>query len=143
MAIMEESFRIGCGRYIQGAGYVGRVADEVLRVGSAPLIIGGKTALGLTKVKIEKGVSEKCDKYEFIVYTGTCNEEKAKEYAEYAKKNGYDVIVGVGGGVICDFCKLTAHFAAIPVINVPTSSATCASYTPFSIRYTTEGKTVG
>ena len=143
MALQEESFRIGCGRYIQGRGFSARVADEALRVGTSPLIVGGKTALGLTKEKIEKGVSEKCDRYEFIVYTGTCNEEKAREIAAHANENGYDVIVGVGGGVICDFCKLIAHFAALPAINVPTSSATCACYTPFSIRYTPEGKTVG
>ncbi len=45
--------------------------------------------------------------------------------------------------MICDLAKMCAHFAGVPVINVPTSSATCASYTPFSIRYTPDGRTVG
>jgi len=53
------------------------------------------------------------------------------------------VIVGVGGGVLMDFAKLIAEFASLPVINVPTSSATCAAYAPLSVRYTPEGKTVG
>ena len=143
MPIKEESFRIGCGRYIQGVGYTQKVGEEVLRLGTSPLIIGGKTALGITRDNIEKGVKENCNKYEFIVYTGTCNEESAKDFASLAKEKGYDVIVGVGGGVICDFAKLCGYFARLPVINVPTSSATCASYTPFSIRYTPDGKTVG
>lgn len=143
MPIKEESFRIGCGRYIEGAGYIGRIGEEVLRYGCAPLIIGGKTALGITREKIEKSISEKCSKYEFIVHQGTCNDDDAKEISLLAKEKGYDVIVGAGGGVICDFAKVCGYFAKLPVINVPTSSATCAAYTPLSVRYTREGKTVG
>lgn len=143
MPIKEESFRIGCGRYIQGAGYIEKVGDEVSRLGTSPLIIGGKTALSITKSNIEKSVAEKCNKYEFVVHTGTCNEERAKELAKLAKEKGYDVIVGVGGGVICDFAKLCGYFGGYPVINIPTSSATCAAYTPLTVRYTPEGRTVG
>ena len=32
MPIKEESFRIGCGRYIQGPDYIERVGEEVLRL---------------------------------------------------------------------------------------------------------------
>lgn len=143
MPIKEESFRIGSGRYIQGKGYLAKTADEILRIGTAPLIIGGKTALAVAQAQIEKSVSGKCNKYEFVVHTGTCNEPRAKELAQLAGEQGYDVIVGVGGGVICDFAKLCGYFARLPVINIPTSSATCAAYTPLSIRYSPEGRTVG
>ena len=142
MPVREESFRIGCGRYIQGAGYIGRIGDEALRVGNSPLVVGGKTALSVTQEKIKKSLSEKCNKYEVVIHGGTCNEERAKEIAKYAKENDFDVIVGVGGGVICDFAKLCGYFAGLPVINVPTSSATCAAYTPLSVRYTPEGRTL-
>jgi len=143
MPIKEESFRIGSGRYIQGKGYIEKVGEEVLRKGKRPLIIGGKTALEKTREKLEKSIKEKCNTYEIVVHTGTCNEERAKELANLAKEKDYDVIVGVGGGVICDFAKLCAYYAHLPLINVPTSSATCAAYTPLSVRYTPDGKTVG
>ena len=143
MPIKEESFRIGCGRYLQGAGHVKKAGEEVLRLGSAPLIIGDKTALRIARERLEKSISEKCNKYEFVVHTGTCNEEDAKRLAELAQERGYDVIVGVGGGVICDFAKLCAYHARLPVLNIPTSSATCAAYTPLSVRYTKDGRTVG
>lgn len=143
MPVKEESFRIGSGRYIQGLGAICKIGEEVMRLGSSPLVIGGKTALGLTNNRIEKSLCEKCNKYEFVVHTGTCNDERAKELAEIAMEKGYDVIVGVGGGVICDFSKLCGYYAELPVINVPTSSATCAAYTPLSVRYTKDGKTVG
>ena len=143
MPIREESFRIGCGRYIQGAGCIGKLGDEVGRLGTSSLIIGGETALGITKTEIENAICKKCNNYEFLVYSGTCNKEYAKELAESAVQKGYNVIVGVGGGVICDFAKLVGYFAKSPVINVPTSTATCAAYTPLSVCYTADGRTVG
>ena len=143
MPIREESFRIGCGRYLQGKGYITRVGEEVCRLGNSPLVIGGKTALELTRKKIEESLDGKCNVYEVVTHTGSCNDERAKELAVLAKEKAYDVIVGVGGGVICDFAKLCGYYAKIPVINVPTSSATCASYTPLSVRYTPEGRTTG
>ena len=41
MPTKEESFRIGSGRYIQGKGYLHKTGDEIRRLGTAPLIIGG------------------------------------------------------------------------------------------------------
>ncbi len=143
MPIKEESFRIGCGRYIQGKGYISRCGEEVTRVASSPLIVGDDTALGLTRDALDKSLKNTVKKYEFITHNGTCNEERARELADYAIKNNFDAFVGVGGGVIMDFAKLCAYFAKLPTINIPTSSATCAAYTPLSVRYTPEGKTAG
>ena len=143
MPINEKSFRIGCGRYLQEKGILSSCGEEILVKGKAPLIVGGKTALSLTRNQIEKSVSDVTKKYRIEQYSGTCNDERAKHFAELAHKENYDVIVGVGGGVIMDFSKLIGHFAHLPVINIPTSSATCAAYTPLSVRYTPDGRTVG
>ncbi len=143
MPIREKSFRIGSGRYVQEQGILESCGQEILRKGKSPLIVGGKTALSLTRNQIENSVRAVCPKYRIDEYIGTCNEEYAKAFAELAHKEGFDVIVGVGGGVIMDFSKLIGHFAGLPVINIPTSSATCAAYTPLSVRYTPEGRTVG
>jgi len=61
MPVKEESFRIGCGRYIQGAGYLAKTGDEILRVGTAPLIVGGKTALEITRAQITESIVNKCN----------------------------------------------------------------------------------
>ncbi len=143
MPIREKSFRIGAGRYLQEKGALSLLGEEVLRLGKKPLIIGGKTALSLTRKEIVKSLDNIVFEYEINEHTGTCNDKKAKNFSDHAKKCSFDVIVGVGGGVIMDFAKLIAHFAHLPVINIPTSSATCAAYTPLSVRYTPEGRTVG
>ena len=143
MPIKEKSFRIGCGRYLQESGILQSIGEEVLRLGKSPLVVGGKTALKITRERIENSVKEVCEKYFVEEHRGTCNHERAKELASFARSEGYDVIVGVGGGVIMDFSKLIGFYAELPVINVPTSSATCAAYTPLSVCYSPEGKTVG
>ena len=143
MPIREKSFRIGSGRYLQEPGILKSLGAEVLRLGKAPLIVGGKTALQLTASEIEESVGASCSRYRIEIHTGTCNEEDARAFAALALEERFDVIVGVGGGVIMDFAKMIAHFAALPIINVPTSSATCAAYTPLSVMYTKEGRTVG
>lgn len=143
MPIREKSFRIGCGRYLEERGILRSLGTEVLRLGNAPMIVGGRRALQLTRSDIEQSVGSVCRKYRIEEHLGTCNDEDAKKLAEIAESEGFDVIVGVGGGVIMDFSKMIAYFANLPVINVPTSSATCAAYTPLSVRYTKEGRTVG
>lgn len=143
MAIHEESFRIGCGRYIQGKGYIARLNSEVARVGKRPLVIGDDTTVSITKEKITGSLCSAGIDFQIHIHNGTCNHDDAKILAEYAIKEGFDVIVGVGGGVLMDFAKLCAWYAKVPVINVPTSSATCASYAPLSVCYTREGRTVG
>lgn len=143
MPVKEKSFRIGSGRYLQESGIINTIGDEVLRLGKKPLVVGGKTALSIAKDKIERSLKEKCEKYTVVCHTGPCSHEAAKDIAELCKNEGYDVIVGVGGGVIMDFAKLCSHYADLPIINIPTSSATCACYTPLSVCYSPEGRTIG
>lgn len=143
MPIYEDSFRIGCGRYIQAPGALARCGEEVARVGSVPFIIGDDNTLAVAREGILQGLAGQCNKYEIVTYNGSCCDEQAQIFAAQAKACGCDVIMGVGGGVLMDLAKLVAHFASLPVINVPTSSATCAAYAPLSVRYTPEGRTVG
>ena len=143
MPIREESFRIGCGRYLQRAGLLKECGGEIASLGKAPLIVGGKTALELTRETIEKSVRKSGLRYGVEEHRGSCNRERAEELAQRVAREGYDVIVGVGGGVLMDFAKLIGDVAHLPVINIPTSSATCAAYTPLSVCYTPEGRTVG
>ena len=143
MPIHETSFRIGCGRYQQEPHILHKCADEIARYGTKAFIIGGPIGLSLTQSVIEKSLANAAFPYEIKEYTGTCNEENAQNDACYMKEHHFDIVVGVGGGVIMDYAKLVAYWAKLPIVNIPTSSATCAAYTPLSVRYTPEGRTVG
>lgn len=140
MPIREESFRIGSGRYLQGAGYLNRLGEEIARFGAKALLIGDATSLAVAR---EKSPILSDPAHHLIEHTGTCNHEDAKDYAALALREKCSVVVGFGGGVMMDLAKLVSHYASLPVLCVPTSSATCAACAALSVCYTKEGKTVG
>ncbi|MBO5900195.1 MAG: iron-containing alcohol dehydrogenase, partial [Lentisphaeria bacterium] len=106
-------------------------------------IVGGKTAISLTKGRLISGFDEAGIEYVFVEYNGFCAHKAAREYAEKALELGADAIIGVGGGRAMDFSKLCGVYAKLPTYTVPTSLSTCAAFTTLSVIYDESGKTVG
>lgn len=143
-SIKENSFRIGCGRYLQGSGIISTVADEVIRLGCRKAyVLGGKTALSLTRAQIEESISAAGLTAIFHTYLGFCCQDTCAEIMDSDEFKSCDVVIGVGGGNLMDAAKYCAVLSGKPVINIPTSSATCAAFTPLSVCYTRDGRTVG
>lgn len=144
LKIAETAFRFGCGRYIQESGACGKLAEEVLRLGCrAPFIIGGKTALSLTLGKLIASLDAAEISYQMRYYEGFCSVATCEALMAEHEFEECDMIVGVGGGNVCDAAKLIAARSGRPVILVPTSSATCACFTPLSVTYTDELRCAG
>lgn len=142
--IVERSFRLGAGRYIQEEGAILSLGEEVKRLNCRkPFVVGSKTALSVTRARIEKSLAEAELTAEVYEYNEFCNPDRGAEIAESAAFAACDCVVGVGGGNIMDVAKLMAALAGKPVINIPTSSATCAAFTPLSVMYNGRGQTVG
>lgn len=131
-----RAYRIGCGRYIQENGACSLAGREAKLLGlKKALLIGGKTALSLAGEKIKNSLAEAGIPCVTIEYRGYCNTEEAMRFAKQFA--GCDCVIGAGGGHIMDMAKLIANFMGnVAVINVPTISATCAAYSPFSVLYT-------
>lgn len=149
---LDNAYKFGAGRYIQQRNALETIAEEVRRLGKKPYIIAGPRSLAATEGRIEKTLQEAGIAYELSVYSGQNTYEKAKEHAEKAIEAGCDVIMGVGGGIIMDQSKAAAYFGGvklslpsghIPIVQVPTSIATCAAYAPLSVMYTDKGACLG
>lgn len=140
-SVPDAAWKFGCGRYIQKANAIKELAPEVERIGGRPLLLAGEKAWMAAKDVISAGLRE--TDYAVRIHRGPCSEEAAREYADAARHGDYGMIVGVGGGTLMDTAKLAAYLAKLPIINIPTISATCAAYTPLSVVYTPEGKTRG
>lgn len=139
----DDAYKFGSGRYYQEQGITARAGAEIKRFGSKALVVASPRAFDSVNEKLIKGFEEAGLDYHIEIHPGQCYMEKAEELVETAKKENCDVIVGVGGGRIMDIAKLCASLAKRPVVNIPTSIATCAAFATLSVMYTPEGKTVG
>ena len=137
MALNSDiAFKIGCGRYIQERNaIVNNLKTELARFGKKPLFICGENGYRVASEKIKEALKDADIQYELRIFTSTPCLENADELAAYAKENGFDIICGVGGGVLGDAAKLVAERADMPLVQIPTSSATCVAATPLSVMY--------
>lgn len=149
---LDNAYKFGAGRYIQQRQALETAAEEVGRLGKKPYIIAGPRAWEATEGRLEKTLRDAGMAFELSIYPGQNTYEKAKEHAAKAIESGCDVIMGVGGGRIMDQSKAAAYFGGVelslprghmPVVQVPTSIATCAAYAPLSVMYTEEGASLG
>ena len=141
--IVDIAYKFGCGRYICGFDVLETVGNQVSRAAKRVFVVGGKTALSLTRERLIRGFDEAGIEYVFEEYNGFCAHKAAREYAEKALELGADAIIGVGGGRAMDFSKLCGVYAKLPTYTVPTSLSTCAAFTTLSVIYDESGKTVG
>lgn len=142
--IVEPSFRLGSGRYIQEAGAVSLIGQEVLRLGaSRPLVLMGEHGEAIAGEAVKLSLKESGLNARFLRYDGFCNPAHCEKILAMPEAAGCDVIIGVGGGNLMDAAKLCAAIGQLPVINIPTSSATCAAFTPLSVMYNDDEQTIG
>lgn len=139
----DAAFKFGAGRYIQEPGAIGLAGNEISRLGKRAFILGGSKALSTVEKQLSKSLQDADIRYEYKVYDGYTTHETAKRYAGYCREKQFEVVVGAGGGRIMDLAKAIAHYAKLPVINIPTQAATCAAFTPMSVMYTKEGAALG
>ena len=53
--LLDEAYKFGAGRYIQGEGILEKAGREILRVGKKAYLIGGPRALKAAKDRLETG----------------------------------------------------------------------------------------
>ena len=140
---LDDAFKFGCGRFRQEYGLLAHCADEIARVGRHPLIVCTDVSAKIALPLLDKTLSDAEIPFKSLIHNGYCSPSVAERFVREGILHGYDVIIGCGGGVILDFSKLLADFTKLPLITVPTSSATCAAYTPLSVCYDENGKSLG
>lgn len=149
---LDNAYKFGAGRYIQQEGALETLPQEVARLGKKPLIIAGPRAWKACDGRLLRALEGAGMEYHLSLWPGQNSYEQAKVHAAQAIRHHCDVIVGVGGGRIMDQAKATGYFAGqdlglpaghLPVVEVPTSIATCAAFAPLSVMYTPEGASLG
>jgi glycerol dehydrogenase len=73
-------------------------------------------------------------------FGGECSDEEIERLSEICKRNGCNVVIGMGGGKTLDTAKATAFSLRLPVVIVPTTASTDAPCSALAVIYTKEGK---
>ena len=130
---------IAPGRYVQGPGVLGDIAEYAVKLGKKPFILiseGGKKRFGDL---IEKSFEGTDCTLTFEAFHGECSKNEINRLNELVKASGCDLVIGVGGGKIFDTAKAVAYYCDTPVIIAPTIAGTDAPCSALSVVYTDDG----
>jgi glycerol dehydrogenase len=126
------------GRYVQEAGALESLGEELRRLGSRALVIASPTAAremvapllpawnAQLTVRVER-------------FGGESSEEEIGRLTEVAKACQADVVVGLGGGKAIDTAKAVGYAATARVAIVPTIASTDAPTSAVAVIYTADG----
>ncbi|VEH03305.1 Glycerol dehydrogenase [Slackia heliotrinireducens] len=140
---VDKAYKMGAGRYLQEKGVITLLGSEVLLLGSKAFVLGGPCSYPLVRDAVESSFSAASAAFEAVTHEAPATRDDARRLADQALACGCDVIVGIGGGRMMDVAKTVSCSAGLPLIEVPTSIATCAAYTPLSVMYDAQGKADG
>lgn len=132
----DNAYKFGCGRYIQERDAIRQnLAAEVRRAGTKPYIVFGVNGRRVAGEQIYDALRAAGIGYAETVFTGIACDETADELYAAAVAEGCDLIIGVGGGVLMDAGKYAAVKHGLPIIQLPTSAATCAATSALAVLY--------
>ena len=136
----DVAFKFGCGRFRQEEHLLENCAEEVVRFGRHPLFVCDDTTYDLAYAPVAASLRGAGIEPKVLRHNGFCCRETALEHAAAGVLDGMDVVLGCGGGIVIDFAKCLACLADVPIVTMPTSSATCCAFTPIAVGYSTEGR---
>jgi glycerol dehydrogenase len=129
----------GPGKYIQRAGEMSRLADHLLPLGRKVLVLIDSflydRLTGSLKRDLEAaGLSARVEKF-----AGECSQAEIERVIEVARREGSEILVGIGGGKTADTVKIAATTVNARIVIVPTIASTDAPCSAVAVRYTPEG----
>ncbi len=127
------------GQVLVGSGAVAQAGEIVARLGRRVLVVTGRASWRAEGGAIAPALAASDLAVDVYAYDPDCTPRCAADAQARTAAAGHDVVVGVGGGKALDLAKLVADAAALPVVTIPTSAATCAAWTALGNFYDEAG----
>lgn len=124
------------GRYVQGAGALRSLREEVGRLGKKALAVVDRSVDKVVAPYLKSGDGVTFVPQEFC---GECCDPEIERLSAIARKENCTVIVGIGGGKSLDTAKAVGFTIGRPVAIVPTLASTDAPCSALSVIYTPKG----
>lgn len=121
--------------YLHQKGALEAAGPVLAALGSQALIVGGKTALARAESRLHDGLRAADITAETRAVPSICSQANIARVSEAAAQTHAQFLIGVGGGSIHDTVKAAGVRTGLPVANVPTVAATCASWSAVAVVY--------
>lgn len=122
-------------KYVQGKDSLLQFHEEMQCLGSKWLFICSHSGHKMCHDKIEQSFAGTEDTRRYEIFGGVSSVGEIEKMRQIIKKDGINVVVGVGGGSAIDTAKATAYYEHLPVAIIPTVVATDAPCTGLSVIY--------
>lgn len=126
-------------RYVQGKGALDALGEHLARIGENPLVVSDDIVWGLTGDRVNASLKGAKLPQRRVPFQGFATAEIVDELVKAVKKDGIDVLVGLGGGSTIDAVKAAGHLAGIRWASVPTVASTDAPCSALSVIYHSDG----
>lgn len=122
-------------QYINRPQLAAEMGRYIAAYGKKALIIGSKTAYQVIWKELEQSLTESSIEYQKKIFEGYPTVKLIEQYRKEIRESGLDIVIGIGGGKVCDLVKAAGNLEHIPVVTIPTIAATCAAWAARSIMY--------
>ncbi len=140
---IDIAYKTGCGRYVQSTGALSHLNDEVYRLGKRAFLVSGNKSWEACGEMAASTLKDHDLLAGTSIYSGEVCDEEFADLSQEFNKCGGDVVVGVGGGRIMNMAKCLAMTLDVPVVEVPSSIATCACFSTLNVIYNQSGQVRG
>jgi glycerol dehydrogenase len=128
----------GPNKYIQRAGEIEKLSGYLEALGKRPLILIDGALFDRLGALIGGSLGGGLEAH-FERFGGECCTPEIERVTDIARRNGSDVLVGVGGGKTADTAKIVAIATGARIVIAPTIASTDAPCSAVAVRYTEHG----
>ncbi len=135
----HDLLRISPTRYVSSPGAIKDLGTYGLEYGRRALILHDGDLPRWILEAAAKPLEKEEIVYKFKVFGSFSSEEAVGECEGAARSMQAEFLIGLGGGRCLDTAKFVAERTKLPLITVPTSSATCAGWAALANYYDEKG----
>eukprot|EP00727_Mastigamoeba_balamuthi_P006211 m51a1_g2209 putative glycerol dehydrogenase (405) ;mRNA; r:186263-187762 len=131
------------GKYIQGAGALGRLPGLVAEHGGRALVVCAGPPVDRiveTRVRPLFAATGSAGEVRFEQFAGEVTRAEIERLRGVCEGSGASVVVGIGGGKTIDAAKVVAEINGLDLVVCPTTASTDAPCSSIAIVYTPEGE---
>jgi glycerol dehydrogenase len=122
-------------QYIQREGVLLEAETYLREFGRRPLILGDSLVFSIIRPTLESRLSTAGMTPFFTLFGEECSLTEVNRLMNLGQKEKVDFIVGTGGGKALDTSRCLANKMKLPLVTIPTSSATCSAASAAAVIY--------